>query len=148
MGINSNLIIVRRDLQLQLWLLLNFKRDWHKQSTHSHTRIHLAIIKATCQLFISWMTCNIAHIISGISDTDSFVMFNVCRQHNAKAYSLGIAQLGSATFPIYAYFKYFISSSSSWIFYLSSINGICIELPYDKCAFQVVYTNIITLLVI
>lgn len=93
------------------------------------------------------MTCNTEHIISGISDTDSFVMFNVCRQHNAKACSLGITQLGYATFPIYAYFKYVISSFSSRIFYLSSINYICIEFYYDKYAFQGAHIYAITLLV-
>lgn len=63
------------------------------------------------------MTCNTAHIISRISDTDSFAMFNVCRQYNAQAWSLEITQLGIAELPIYAYFiKSVIISSSQWHF--------------------------------
>lgn len=63
------------------------------------------------------MTCNTAHIISRISDTDSFAMFNVCRPCNAKAWSLEITQLRTAALPIYAYFiKYVSIDSSQWHF--------------------------------
>lgn len=58
------------------------------------------------------MTRNTAHIISRISDTDSFAMFNICKQYNAKAWSLGIAQLGTAALSIYACLLSMLSSHS------------------------------------
>lgn len=78
-------------------------------------------------------------------------MFNVCRQYDAKAWSLEITQLRTAALPIYTYFiKYVIISSSQWHFkkYYLAPSITYSELHYGKSDHSEKHTHTISFLVI